>query len=52
MSIRFCPVEHRDMSEDYCDSINCDMCPEGTCLGFDPQDEDNTDVAMDPSLIA
>lgn len=50
--IHYCPVEKRTVDSDYCDSINCEMCGDDECLGYDPRDdEDNHDVDMDPELI-
>lgn len=51
--IHYCPVEKRNVPSEYCDEIYCEMCGDDECLGYDPEvDEDNTDVDMDPELIA
>ena len=40
--IKYCPVEHRTISEEYCDEIHCEMCPEGTCLGYEEETNKGT----------
>lgn len=42
---KYCPVEHRTVDEAYCDSINCEMCEEGVCLGHGLSGEERIAIA-------